>query len=154
MTQILEAVIQFLEEDEWPFQPPEPGEDSLFLDFAGENGKWRCVALAKQEEEQLCFYSISPDKTPEEKRSSMAEFLTRANFGLSIGNFEFDFEDGEIRFKTSIDVEDDRLSQPLIKHLVYTNVVTMDKYVPGIAAIMYADISPIAAIAQIEGEAE
>jgi len=30
----------------------------------------------------------------------------------------------------------------------------MDKYVPGIAAVMYANISPEAAIAQIEGEAE
>ncbi len=154
MTQILEAVVQFFEEDEWPFQPPEPGEDSLFLEFAGENSKWRCVALAKEEEEQLCFYSISPDKVPEEQRSAIAELLTRANFGLSIGNFEFDFEDGEIRFKTSIDVEGDRLSQALIKHLVYTNVITMDKYVPGIAAVMYANISPEAAIAQIEGEAE
>jgi hypothetical protein len=29
---------------------------------------------------------------------------------MIIGNFEMDFEDGEIRYKTSIDVEDDSLS--------------------------------------------
>jgi len=34
------------------------------------------------------------------------EFLTRANYGLNIGNFEMDFQDGEIRFKTAIDVEE------------------------------------------------
>jgi len=43
------------------------------------------------------------------------KFLTRANYGMMIGNFEMDFTDGEIRYKTSIDVEGDKLSSALIK---------------------------------------
>jgi hypothetical protein len=31
------------------------------------------------------------------ERAPPAEFITRANYGLIIGNFELDFEDGEIR---------------------------------------------------------
>jgi hypothetical protein len=49
----------------------------------------------------------------------VAEFLTRANSGMVIGNFELDFADGEIRYKTSIDVEGDKLSYAIIKRLVY-----------------------------------
>ncbi len=49
---------------------------------------------------------------------AVAEFITRANFGIVIGNFEIDFSDGEIRYKTSIDVEGDRPSFALIKRLV------------------------------------
>ncbi len=32
----------------------------------------------------------------------MAEFITRANYGLHMGCFELDFRDGEIRYKMSI----------------------------------------------------
>ncbi|MCB0065194.1 MAG: hypothetical protein KDE19_23885 [Caldilineaceae bacterium] len=53
---------------------------------------------------------------------------------MMIGNFEFDYTDGEICYKTSIDVEDDRLTTALIKCLVYTNVM-MDKYLPWIINI-------------------
>ena len=84
--------------------------------------------------------------------------MTRANYGLIIGNFEMDFSDGEVRYKTSIDVEDededDRLSVALIKNLVYANVLTMDRYLPGVMSIIYGDVSPAQAIAQMEeGEA-
>ena len=56
------------------------------------------------------------------------KFLIRANYGMMIGNFEMDFTDGEIHYKTSIDVEGDKLSSALIKRLVYANVMMMDEY--------------------------
>ena len=84
----------------------------------------------------------------------MAEFLTRANSGMIIGNFELDFADGEIRYKTSIDVEGDSLSSSLIKRLVYANVTMMDEYLPGIMSVIYGDVEPKDAIAQIESQPE
>jgi hypothetical protein len=56
--------------------------------------------------------------------------------------------------KTSIDVEGDRLSAALIKQVVYTNVTMMDEYLPGILSVIYGNVSPAEAIAQIEGELE
>jgi len=96
------------------------------------------------------LYSICPIRAPEDKRPAVAEFLTRANYGLLIGNFEMDFEDGEIRYKTSIDVEGDRLSPALLRQLTYANVVTMDRYLPGIMSVIYGNVTPVEAIAQIE----
>jgi hypothetical protein len=93
---------------------------------------------------------ISPIAAPKDKRSAISEFLTRANYGMTIGNFELDFNDGEIRYKTSIDVEGDCLSHALIKRLVYTNVAMMDEYLPGIKAIIETDITPEEAIRAIE----
>jgi hypothetical protein len=79
----------------------------------------------------------------------IAEFLTRANYGMTIGNFELDYTDGEIRYKTSIDVTNAQLSSALIKTLVYTNVAMMDEYLPGIQVVL-AGATPIAAIQAIE----
>ena len=72
------------------------------------------------------------------------------NYGVVIGNFEMNFYDGEIRYKTSIDVEGDRLTPALVKHLIYTNVATMDKYLPGIMSMIYGNLSAEEAISRIE----
>ncbi|MDY7023787.1 MAG: YbjN domain-containing protein, partial [Cyanobacteriota bacterium] len=87
---------------------------------------------------------------PGEKRYSVAALITMINYGIIVGNFEMNFYDGEIRYKTSLDVEGDRLSPTLVKHLVYANVTTMDKYLPGIMSIIFGNISAEEAISRIE----
>jgi len=149
--QILEEIIDFFTEDDWPFTKIK-GEPVLRMAFQGKNGKWTCYAKARVEREQFVFYSVCPVNAPENKRLAIAEFLTRANSGMIIGNFELDFADGEIRYKTSIDVQGDFLSFELIKQLVYANVTMMDEYLPGIICVIDGDVSPEDAIAQVEGQ--
>jgi hypothetical protein len=152
-TQIFEEMVNFFKEDDWPFYEVE-GKSILQMAFQGENGKWTCYAKARVEQEQFVFYSICPVNAPENKRQAVAEFLTRANSGMIIGNFELDFADGEIRYKTSIDVDGDTLSSALIKRLVYANVTMMDEYLPGIMSVIYGEVEPKDAIAQIESQPE
>ncbi|HEY9820506.1 MAG TPA: YbjN domain-containing protein [Candidatus Sericytochromatia bacterium] len=152
-TQIFEEMVIFFKEDDWPFYEVE-GKPILQMAFQGENGKWTCYAKARVEQEQFVFYSICPVNAPDSKRLAVAEFLTRANSGMIIGNFELDFADGEVRYKTSIDVDGDILSSALIKRLVYANVTMMDEYLPGIMSVIYGDVSPKDAIAQIEGQSQ
>ncbi len=147
---IFTAIVNFFESDEWQFVNI-PEQSTLRLLFRGENGQWTCYAKAREEEKQFVFYSICPIVGPENQRQAIAEFITRANYGMIMGNFELDFTDGEIRYKTGIDVEGDRLSFPLIKQMVYANVMMMDEYLPGIQAILSENLSPLEAITQIEG---
>lgn len=146
---ISEVMQEFFREDDWEFVQLEE-ESILQMMFEGEHGRWTCFALAMEESQHFVFYSLSPINTPPEKLSTMAEFLTKVNYGTTIGNFELNFSDGEIRYKTSIDVEDDRLTPGLIKNLVYVNVLTMDKYLPGIMAIINGQLSPDRVIDWVE----
>jgi len=146
---ILQQLLNFFTEDDWGFTKLQ-GESVLQLAFQGQNGQWACYAQAREEKNQFVFYSVCPAGTPEEKRSEIAHFLTRANYGMTIGNFELDFNDGEIRYKTSIDVEGDRLSPALIKRIIYINVAMMDEYLQGIKAVIEQGVSPEAAIRAIE----
>jgi len=150
---LFEAALRFFQEDEWPVQPAESAP-VLFTRFKGQNGEWSCQARVRPKQEQLVFYSYCPVTCPEERRLAMATFLTRANYGMIIGNFELDLADGEVRYKTSIDVEGDRLSTALIRHVVYANVMMMDSYLPGILAIVVGDKSDEEAIAMVEGPRE
>jgi len=149
MGTILDVATAFFQEDGWPFQQLE-GQPILQIGFQGDNGQWVCFAQAREEQMQFVFYSVCAAKAPEAKRLALAEFLTRANYGLIVGNFEMDWHDGEVRYKTSLDVEGDRLTPALVKQMAYANVVTMDRYLPGIMRVIYGDVSPTQALAEID----
>ncbi|MDJ0582123.1 YbjN domain-containing protein [Crocosphaera sp.] len=136
---ILTAIIAYFTKDNWTFTKLQ-GQSILQMAYQGENGLWNCYAQVRETEEQFIFYSIYPELVPEDKRLTIAELLTRINYGLVIGNFEMDFNDGEIRYKTSIGVEDNLLTYQMIKRLVYANVTIMDYYWPSIRAVMDGNI--------------
>ncbi len=73
-------------------------EDSavLSMEYEGENGRWPCYAQAHADQDRYVFYSVIPVTAPEGRRIAVAELLTRANYGMLIGNFELDLDDGEI----------------------------------------------------------
>lgn len=149
MTQIMETAIKFFKEYDWPFSKSED-EAVLRTAFQGSNGEWPCYVFASEEQQRLTFYSVCPVRAAEDKRMAVAEFITLVNHGLIIGNFELDFDDGEVRFKTSIDVEGDRLSTALVKRMVLPNAAMMDIYLPGIMKVIYGNASPAQAVAEIE----
>ncbi len=149
MGAILDTATAFFQEDGWPFQQLE-SQPILQIGFQGDNGQWTCFAQAREEQAQFVFYSVCSMNVPEDKLLAVAEFLTRANYGLIVGNFELDWDDGEVRYKTSLDVEGDRLTPALVRQMVYANVVMMDHYLPGLMRVMYGDVSPVQAIAEID----
>jgi hypothetical protein len=149
MAEIFETVQRFFTDDEWYYMQLD-NQPILQMGFQGRNGKWSCYAQVNSEQKLFFFYSVCPINVPEDKRSLIAEFITRANYGIKIGNFELDFNDGEVRYKTSIDVENDDLSPALISNHVYANIWTMDRYLPGIMSVVYSDEEPADAIQKIE----
>ena len=147
--QILEEMVNFFKQDDWSFYQIK-GQPVLQMGFQGKNGQWTCYARARENEQQFVFYSICPVTVPKAKRRTLGEFIARANYGMVIGNFELDFAEGEVAYKTSIDVEGSTLTFPQMKRLVDTNVAMMDQYLPGIKSVIQGDASPEEAIAQIE----
>ncbi len=148
---IFNTLVAFFEADDWPFDRVNDVQ-AIRTGFSGENGKWMCYAHAREEAQQFVFYSVLPANIPLPKRDLVAEFITRANYGMIIGNYELNYDDGEVRYKTSIDIEGAELSFPLVRQVVYQNVENMDRYLPGFMSIIYAGITPADAIARIESE--
>ncbi|HAJ58547.1 MAG TPA: YbjN domain-containing protein [Cyanobacteria bacterium UBA8543] len=141
---IWQAIANFFTDEDWPFVQIQ-GEQILQMAVSVQNEKWTCYAQAIEEQSLFIFYSICPIKAPESKRQVLAEFLTKVNYDLIIGNFQLDLTSGQIRYKTSIDVSDSTLSMTQIKNLVYTNVTMMDSHLPEILSIINSE-SPSDAI--------
>jgi hypothetical protein len=69
---------------------------------------------------------------------------------MRIGNFELDFDDGEIRYKTSIDVEGGELSSKMIDNLLRANLSTINRYFAGLMELIYGDKPASDVIKRIE----
>ena len=145
---IFNEALDFFKDDQWIIDIDE--ETSGFRMIAkGDNGQWSCYAQALEDKKQFIFYSILPVNTPLDKIPHVLDFLNRLNLELMYGNFQLDPDDGQIVFKTSIDVTNNALSIPLTKQVVYNNVLTMDQCLPALMSIIYTDISPLEAVAKI-----
>ncbi len=150
MNVISDTLTSFFAQEDWAVTKGEDGPPNrFFVPFQGENGQWTCVALALDTQEQMIFYSVVPVPCPEDKRTAMMDFLHRVNYGLHVGNFEFDIEDGEIRFKTSVDVEGCAFDAALCRNAIFMNCVMMDHHLPGIMGIIYGALTPVDALQKI-----
>ncbi len=99
----------------------------------GHKGEWPCMVRCFENTSRVLVYSLYPDQVPEHLRSRMSELICRINYGLILGNFEMDWDDGELRYKTSIDVEGFGLNSTILRNLVYGNFHSFDLYFNALA---------------------
>ena len=155
MVDIMEACAGFFERDEWPCERVEEGPLAMLRSrYQGSNGTFDCWFQVRRREEQFMFYCRAPVNVPEGRRQSVAEFMARANYGMVLGNFELDMDDGEMRFKCSADVEGLEINDIFLKNVVYTSVVTMNRYLPGLMKVAFSSMDPVDAVNEIEKPAE
>jgi hypothetical protein len=149
MTGLFSTLIDYMEEEEWKYEILE-GETIIRFHFKGRAGRLLCYGEVDEKKCWLIFYSYMPVNSPPDKMAQVSEFLTRANRGMRIGNFELDYDDGEIRYKTSIDVEGGELTIKMIDNLLRANLHTIDRYFSGLMELIYGDKSAAEIVRRIE----
>ena len=92
-------------------------------------GNYQCVIDVNDEAKIVIIYTILGSLVELEKRNRIAQLLTRINFGIRIGNFEMDYGDGQIRYKTSIDYDGIKnFDDSLLENLIMYNLVKTDEF--------------------------
>ena len=145
-SEAINRFIEFFEKQGWGYTK-ESKAPVVRTSFSGKNGEWLCVAVAGAEDDHLLFLSLLPCKVPPARRPASAELLTRINYGLNQGCFEMDFEDGEVRFRTTLPLASPDASPELVEHLVFTNLFAVDHFFGAIMQVLYAGVSPKDALA-------
>ncbi|HIJ80291.1 MAG TPA: hypothetical protein HPP76_01120 [Desulfuromonadales bacterium] len=116
----------------------------------GKNSDFKAVFVVREEHDSLFFYVEIAPKVPDGRRKEAADFLTRANFGIGIGNFEMDMENGEVRYKISIDMEGGVLSHAMVNNIIRTGFSTTDRYFPAFMSVCFGNAIPSVAIREAE----
>ena len=93
---------------------------------------------------------VRPDTGDAELMARMAEFVCRANFGLKNGYFEFDFTDGELRYKCYVPCDDHVPSQEMILEGITVPAAMLRRYAPGILGALYSGVDPATAVKACE----
>jgi hypothetical protein len=118
---------------------------SLFSGFNGSDVLWDFNMVARQKSDGdflLAVSSFIPNKSRPERRAAVAELLTRINWELSLGCFEMNYADGEIRFRTSMILPGADITDAIADHLVRSNLCIVDERMPQIMAVLYSDVIP------------
>ncbi len=103
-----------------------------------------------EELERVVLYVLFEPKAKKELRQELAEFVTRANFGMGDGNFEMDFDDGSVRFKISLDYTDEPLSPLLLRNMIYDAMDTTEVYADALARVIAGKSKAKAAVRAAE----
>lgn len=149
MAALFETIVGFFDRDGWKYRRLGTHE-AIEMGVAGEHGTYRVVVVVDQDRSVVRFLTFIEGKVPETRRRDVMEYLTRANYGLLLGNFEMDLADGEVRFKCAVDTEGGELSYTQYQNLLYTSVAMQDRYFPGLQTVLQGLADPAAAITEAE----
>jgi hypothetical protein len=121
-------------------------EDKPILEMQHSNkcGKWRCYAIAEEKAsvKRIVFFSIVPVVVPQERIEIVGEYLHRINYILDDSNFELNFETGEVRCKTSVEVTQSELNYELMYCLTSNNTRAVGDYLSQLEAVIEGKFDP------------
>jgi len=145
MKPAIELFAEFFNQHGWSYNQASDNP-VIHTGITGHNGRWRCVVDACPQDGHMLFLSLLPCTAVPNRRAACAELLTRINSAIKHGCFLMDFEDGEIGFRTSLPPAALEASPELVEYLVFSNLCTVDRFFAAIMKVLYADVSPKAAL--------
>jgi hypothetical protein len=124
---LLEEVKAFLREEGW-IAAEAPDRPVLMATVTGDNGSWPFAVWIPAEDGPVVCYSSITEVGPD-RRLEVGALLAELNFGIQVGSFEMDPDDGEVRFRTSVGMTGVKPTPQLLAQLVYANVAGADDHV-------------------------
>lgn len=142
MSDSFSAIIEFLESREYRFTST-PDEERVNLTLAGKHADYRVTMRVTHGGDFFQIYIHYPFRVREmERRSSVAELICRANYGMLVGGFEIDMEDGEIRFHVAHLIQGLPLAADVVERLLFTAISSLDRYFPAFMQHLHAGLTP------------
>ena len=150
--QIRAAVENFFERDKIKHRPFDEHDVASAVYSVDAKFKHAGIFFHAHKDELIIRITI-PLHAGEEERLKVAEFLLRANYGLNIGCFDFDFDDGEISYKISMFCGVEEFAPPTYEQIDYAvniGLAMIDKYGDALFKVLFGLVEPEDAIEDAE----
>lgn len=152
--EIREAVEKFFEIDGVKHEPFD--ENNVAHAVYGVNAKFGTARIFFHAyNDKLVLHMIIPLNAEETERAKVAEFLLRANYGLRVGGFDFDFNDGEVSYRISLYCGDEEFAPPTYEQInfaVIVGLMMIEKYGNALIKVMFGLAEPNDAIEAVESD--
>ena len=125
--QVYKTLINMLDSRNWKY---EKFEDDLVIrsGIKGEDLPIEFLVLVKPNNQVVQFISKLPFNIPEDKRVEAAICVSVANYGLIDGSFDYDINDGEIRYRLTSSYRESLLGEDLFEYMIMCASSTVDDY--------------------------
>lgn len=97
----------------------------------------------------MCYCPIA-SRVPPARRAAVADAIARANYGMRLGCFELDLDDGEIRYRTAVDLLGAPLEPAMVMRLMGVAIHCTEQYHDALMRVAFGNADPEAAIAEAE----
>jgi hypothetical protein len=134
----------------------EPQEDDQTASFVVDLGPPHlpvasAFAAISTDLEQFVFFVNFGLAVASGRRDEVAKLIARVNWDLTVGNFEIDYEDGHLRFKSSVNFRNAELSEMLIRNTILSAMNAVERYADALVAVAAGEKSVEQAIKDVEG---
>lgn len=137
---LFRLLYEILTHNGWEFDFDDKNE-IIKLEIRGINSYFHSFLFVDEEQESLLCNTHIKQKIPPSKRLEVCDFMCRVNYELANGNFEMDMDNGEIRYRTYLDLADAEPSNEQILNIVWNGVIGFDTFYPGLMKLVYGDYS-------------
>ena len=120
--------------------------NTLWLYIRSEAGLYSLDFNTNDESDLVRLAGCYGSYVPDDRRVAVAELLTRINTRLGFGNFELDFDDGEVRFRIGADVEGGWLAESVVDRMMSYALGTLDRYHQAVMAVAFGGTEPVVAL--------
>ena len=130
-------------------------DESVIVRIRDDHATYDIFIVANPLTRMVWCYCIYSARVPVDRRSAVVELLNLINWRTAIGNFELDMSDGELRFRTTIDVEGGELAPKMMHTLFNACLYNGGRYHETVMRVAFGDVEPAAALtALLETEAK
>lgn len=108
----------------------DPHDDDLVITMTvtGEDLPQPTIIRVMESRDVVQILSPLPSKIPEDKRVDGAIAVSVANYGIINGSFDYDMEDGEVRFRVAQSYRGIVMNDDMIRYLLSITFSTTDTY--------------------------
>lgn len=133
-----QQLTQVMDEQEYTYQQ-RGDEETITADFKTQVAAYHIVMKVEAEFEMFQIFGYAPVVMPEGSRRAIAEAVARANYGLRIGKFELDMNDGELRYHIAHILTEGNLDPVVADRCIDTTMAMLDRYFPAMLSVAFGN---------------
>jgi hypothetical protein len=122
--------------------PERTAPNGRALHLRGRAADYWLILWADEATQWLACRCVFPTRVPEARRVAVAEAVARLNQPRPLGNFDVDFETGEIQFRAGADVEGADLGDAFVRNLIAMVVSSAEQHHDALMAVAFGGAQP------------
>ena len=124
---VYKALCQMLDDLKWTYEKHDE-ELTIKCTARGEDLPMDITVEIDQNRKLITLISSMPFTVPEEHRNAIAVAVSKANYGMVDGSFDYNYTNGRILFRMTSSYRESLIGKRLFEYMIMVSCHTIDEY--------------------------